>query len=210
MNPSPTSTPMRQVFLTFLSLLGLVAATQGQTIILDDFSGTTGQVMGGSSWNTNATLADGLLTVDGTAKDDNGWAWNGSAIDATGMTYIQITAQRDSGHDAGAFFSIQLEDGDLDTKIFSVSTSSFLVGSMSTVEIAIDSWGDVNFDEIQGWSIGGGAEPALLSFHMTFNTLALSATSSAIPEPATYAAWSGLLGLVAVAAFRIRSRRRQA
>lgn len=198
---------MRQVILTLLSLFGLAAASQGQTIVLDDFSGTTGQVVASSSWNNNITLSNGTLTVAGTAKDDNGWAWMGSAINATGMNYVLITAQRDAGHDAATSFAIQFEDSSLKTKVFSINTSFFQVGTLSTVAINIGNWGIINPAQITGWSIGGGSEPGSLAYRMTFDNLALSDSLPAIPEPATSAAILGLFGLGCAVVVRLRTRR---
>jgi hypothetical protein len=57
---------------------------------------------------------------------------------------------------------------------------------------------------ITGWSLGGGGL-GTENFRMTFDTLAF--TTSAIPEPSTYAALLGLTAL-ALAALRRKTRSR--
>jgi hypothetical protein len=184
----------------------LTASIAGaQTIVLDNFN--TGTVAGGtksgSSWVGQTTLNGTALVVGGTAANDNGWEDTGLTLDLSAMNYIFVTGQRDAGHDAGNSFVIEFLDGSLNAQQFTVSTSSFLVGSMSTVQITISGWGAVNPADITDWSFGGGtAPPGSLPFRMTFDNLSVSA--SPIPEPSTYAAMVGALAL-GLAVWRRRS-----
>lgn len=185
-----------------LFLAGALAAS-GQTILLDDFNTGTvsGATIGGTSWLSQTTQNATTLTVGGTAKDDNGWGDTFSALNLSAMTTINITAQRDAGNVAPTF-SVQFLDSGLQSQTFTVSTASFLVGSMSTVTINIGGWGSVNPTDITEWNIGGGGV-GTNAFRMTLDNLSVSA----VPEPSTYAALAGLIGLGA-AMLRRRSTRR--
>jgi len=163
-------------------------------IALDDFSDAVGAgILSGTSWANlgNVVLNGTTITVGNTALNDNGWGLENTLIDAHLMQSITIVAQRDSGN-ASQFFVIAFEDGGSDAAIFSIPTSSFTTGAMTTVEIPILSWGNVNPAAITGWTIGGGTG-GVVPFRMTLDDLSMS--SSAIPEPATYAALGGVLVL---------------
>ena len=207
MKPELTSS-MRAVLSSLFICLGLAASAQGQTILLDDFSGTMGGVKPSSTWEGNVTLSNGTLSTIGTAKDDNGWRWIGPSFDATGMNYILVTAKLDAGHNSSTFFTVQFNDSSFNTLVFSVSTASFL-SDLSTVHIALNGWdgpGGFNHTQITGWSIGGGS-PGSVAYRMTFDNLELSDSLPAIPEPATSAAILGLFGLGCAVVVRLRARR---
>ncbi len=179
-------------------------------VLLSSFDGGVGagQVLGGTSWAGNVTQHPQSIAVGGTASDDNGWGARNVALDASGMNYLTVTAQRDAGNQAPTLF-FQFEDRSLRTKVFSVTTSSFAVGSFTTVQIPLGAWTlDFGPNEITGWSIGGGSV-GTVPFRMSFDTVSFSVT--AIPEPATYGVSVAVLGLAtAVARRRWRVRRRSA
>ena len=117
------------------------------------------------------------------------------------MTYLNITAQRDAGHAAPTLF-IQFEDLSLRTKVISVSTSQFAVGTLTLVQVPLTGWTiDFGPSQLASWSLGGG-NVGTTDFRMTFDALALTAT--AIPEPAGAAAGAAALAL----AFAVWRRRR--
>ncbi len=163
------------------TLLGcFVSATLAgaQTLVLDTFNAgaATGSVRAGSTWAGNVSSSGGTITVGGTARDDNGWGATGQSINATGMNFLAVTAQRDAGHVASTF-TIQFEDRNLNTQVFSVAASAFPAGALTQVQIPLSGW-SAGFDRAQivGWSIGGGGIGST-AFRMTFDHLALTGTS---------------------------------
>ncbi len=182
--------------------LGASLALPAQVIVLDNFSGGgSTAVISGTTWaNANNVLFNGTtMTVGNTALNDNGWGTASATIDASAMTFITVVAQLDPGNLA-PFFVIGFEDGGPDAAVFSVSTFSFTSGAMTTVQIPISSWGNVNPAAITGWTIGGGTG-GVVAFRMTLDNLSLG--TSAIPEPGTYAALAGL-GALGFALWRRR------
>jgi len=179
------------------------------TVVLATFDATVGagSVRTGTSWAGQVTQHASSLAVAGTAADDNGWGATGLSLDATPFTYLNLTAQRDAGNVAPTLFLL-FEDRTLRTKVYSLSTSLFAVGTLTTVQIPLDGW-TINFGtgELTGWSIGGGSV-GTVPFRLTFDELAF--TTSAIPEPRTYAALLGLFAGLAVVwrrrAFALRRR----
>jgi hypothetical protein len=193
--------PLTKYLIAFALLASVVGA---QTIVLDDFN--TGTVSGatkaGTSWFGQVTQNGTTITVGGTAMNDNGWEDTGLSLDLSAMNFIYVTAQRDSGHNVATNLVVELIDSSLGAQQFTVSTSSFLVGTLTQVEIAIGSW-TIDPSQITDWTIGGGTpSPGTLAFRMSFDNLQVSAT--AIPEPSTYAAMAGALAL-GLAAWRRRS-----
>lgn len=198
----------------FVSLTVLAASASAQ-IVLDTFnSGATGSVTlpppptppdpwgvrAGTSWVGNITQNSTTITIGGTAKDDNGWGVTGLNLNATGLTNLFVTAQLEAGN-AATSFTIQFEDAALSTQVFSVSSTAFTVGSMTTVNIPV-AFNLRAFDaaHISGWNIGGGST-GILAFNFTFDNLLLS-----VPEPSTYALLALGLGVVLVPVLRRRRR----
>lgn len=186
-----------------LLFLSLVAGAQAQ-IVLDNFnSGTaTGAVISSpaTSWVGQVTQNATTITVGGTANDDNGWGTTSVNVNATGLSFVTFTAQRESGNVASSL-TIQFEDISLNTQIYSFSTSSFNIGSLSTVSVALAWTGGFDPTQITGWNIGGGAaSPGSSAFRMSFDNLSFTA----VPEPSTYAVIFGGLAL-GFAAWRRRS-----
>lgn len=99
-------------------------------------------------------------------------------------------------------FEIQLFDGENLNYTYSGNWSSFGTGSQQTVPLSLTSTWPVTFNltTVQGFAMNLGGSGSTLN--VTFDNL------SAIPEPSTYAALTGLAAL-GLAAYR-RSRRRQA
>ena len=201
---------LKKTILLLSFSLVLICTEAGAQIVLDDF--TTGVQTGegaaltGSSWvgagqvTQNATT----ITVGGTAHADNGWGVrNLTSFNASAMQSITITGQLDSGHLAPSF-NVQFFDVASGSQAFSISSSAFVTGSMSTVTISIGSWSGIDPTQLNGWTIGGGDTvtngPA---FRMTLDQLTLSPT--AVPEPGTTAALAGVL-VLGFAVWRRRPR----
>jgi hypothetical protein len=176
------------------------------TLLLSSFNGApgSGATLTGSSWVGQVTQNPGTITVAGTAVDDNGWGARGLSLDTSAMTYLAITAQRDTGNQAPTLF-FQFEDQSIRTRVLSLSTSLFAIGTPTTVHVALPSWTiDFGSNALSGWSLGGGgvsSSDTTIAFRMTFDQIAFT---SAIPEPATYAV---LFGLIALGLVGYRRRR---
>ena len=158
--------------------LRLATAAEIAPIVLDPFNGSAaaGAPIAGSSWAGQVTRNATSITIGGTAQDDNGWEAQNLNLNASGMTAIAITAQREAGH-AATNVTIEFQDRNLNTAVFSVRASAFPLGTPATVTIPIGSWG-VAFDatHVSGWSIGGGAPPpGSAAFRMTLEHLELTA-----------------------------------
>lgn len=167
-------------------------------------SGATdgGSVRNGTSWSGNLTQAPTTLTVGGNARDENGWGATGLTLDASAMNYLFVSARRDPGNAASTLF-VQFEDIYLRTYVVSVSTSLFSTTALTPVTVPLAAWTvDFGPSQITGWSLGGGGL-GTENFRMTFDTLGF--TTSAIPEPSTYAT---LLGTAALALVALRRKTR--
>lgn len=173
--------------------------------VLSSFAPTDpGAVRAGTSWVGQVTQNASSLTVAGSAADDNGWGASGLSLNAASYTYLIITAQRDAGNGTPTLF-LQFEDRSSRTKVFSVSTSLFAVGSPTAVQIPLSGWTiDFGSNDIFAWSIGGGSV-GTVPLRMTFDEVAFSV--SAIPEPAASAAILAAVGLAAAAIHRRRRSR---
>lgn len=192
-----------KILTKFVIAFALLASVAGaQVIVLDDFNTGTvsGQTKASTSWVGQVTQNSTTITIGGSAQNDNGWEDTGLSLNLSAMNFIYITGQRDSGHNSATNFVVEFIDSSLAAQQFTISSASFLVGSMSTVEIAIGSW-TIDSTQITDWTIGGGTTPTL-AFRMTLDNLKVSA--SAIPEPSTYAAMAGALAL-GLAVWRRRS-----
>ena len=147
------------------------------------------------SWVGQVTQNATTITIAGTAHDDNGWGVFNLVplFDASAMQSISITGQLDMGHTAGSF-NVQFFDDNFGSQAFSISSSAFITGSLTTVNIPLGSWLTADPTRLNAWTIGGGNfvmnGP---DFRMTLDQLAL--TASAIPEPAVTAALAGILVL---------------
>lgn len=187
-----------------VAALGQILPASSGSLVLSSFDNTagSGSVRADSSWVGNVTQNATSITVAGTAVDDNGWRATQLSLDATGMNFLTLTAQRDAGNLSPTLF-VQFEDRSSRTKVFSVSTSLFAVGTPTTVQLPLTGWTiDFGANDISTWSIGGGSV-GTVAFRMTLDELTLSA--SAIPEPATVALLSGC-AIFAVALVRRRLR----
>jgi hypothetical protein len=178
-----------------LAFLRLPAEAQ---IVLDDFSTGAqpreGAALEGSSWFGQVTQKLTTITVAGTAHDDNGWGVLNllPVFDATGLQ-ITIIGQRDAGNTAGSF-NIQFFDTSLGAQAFSIPSTAFAVGNLTTVTISFGTWVSADPTQLNGWTIGGGSTVTNgADFRMTFDQLAL--TTSAIPEPGAVAALAGIFAL---------------
>jgi len=176
--------PFRFLFLAgALATGGLSLATAQTVIVIDSFNApasatpTSGAVVAGRTWVGAVTQNAGSITVGSPARDDNGYGSTALAVNATGTAYVRITAQRDTGN-VNPNLVVQFEDSALtpDAGIFSVPTSAFRVGALTTVQIPISSWGTgFDFSDITGYSIGGGAA-GTTAFRMTIEHLELGST----------------------------------
>ena len=127
-------------------------------LVLDPFTSgaTTGSVVAGTSWVGNITQNAGSITVGGTATNVNGWGASGLALNTTGLGFLTITAQRDAGN-AASSLALQLVDAQLNTRVVSVNTAAFTVGTPTTIQVQLPAAsGGFNPAQVTGWSLGGG------------------------------------------------------
>jgi hypothetical protein len=184
------------LFLSFS--LTLLCTKTGAQIVLDDFTAGTqigeGAAIAGSSWVDQVTQNATTITIAGTAHGDNGWGvFNLTPFDASAMHSIAVTGQLDAGN-AALTFNVQFFDNNYGAQAFSIDSSAFLTGSLTTVSIPIGSWSGIDPTHLDGWTIGGGDFVTNgPDFRMTLDQLALS--PSAVPEPGTSAALAGLAAL---------------
>ena len=180
--------------ISLLTLALLPIISNASTLLIDDFGGRFGLADSLTSW-TGLTPSGGLLTTTSSTKDDNGWTQTGLALNLTPYSFLAITASVDTVNNVATNLAFTVEDGNtLNAKTFTVSMSSFS-SSMSTVYVPI-SWVGFDATNIDMWNLGGGQPaPGANAFRMTFDNIAF--TTSAVPEPATYAALFGVsvLGL---------------
>lgn len=190
---------MKKLLLVFTFLSALIGSRAGAQIVLDDFTTGTqtgeGSAVAGGSWVGQVTQNATTITVAGTAHDDNGWGVTNlvSVLDLSLMNTVRITAQLDAGNTATSF-NIQFFDTGLGGQAFSISSSAFVTGVMTTVNIPVTWLSGIDPTQINGWTIGGGNSITTgPDFRMTIDQVAL--TTSAVPEPSTYAAIVGALAL---------------
>lgn len=179
----PVKSVLRQLRWFLLAALLPLGSTWAQTLVVETFNAGTaiGRVVSGSTWDGNVTQNAGSITVGGGALDENGWVASSVHFDATGMNYLTITAQRDAGNLAPSF-TVQFEDPNLNTTVFSVPTSQFAVGELTVVNLAISGWSaGFDFTQISGWNVGGGS-PGIATFHFTIDEILLQAGIVAAPE----------------------------
>ena len=195
---SPAATPAVALTLPPSSLDEplIFQAFTAPSLLLTSFAPTDpGATRTGTTWVGQVTQNATTLTVAGTAADDNGWGASGLSLNAASYTSLTLTAQRDAGNATPTLF-LQFEDRSSRTKIISVSSSLFALGTPTTVQVPLSGWTiDFGPSDIAAWSIGGGSV-GTVAFRMTFDEISFG--TSAIPEPSTYAVLFGLfaLGLV--------------
>jgi hypothetical protein len=178
------------------AFIALGSTAWSQTLLLDDFGSgtTTGQVIPSSSWFNQLTQTSTSLIVGGTALSDSGWqAINLTLPDLSGYHYLALSAQLSATNAALNIF-VTFDGGLNGVQTFAFPASSFSVSSMTTVYVPVV-WTIIP-TTVEAWNIGGGYTPpgtGSPAFQMTFDNLAL--TTSAVPEPGTYAALTGLIVL---------------
>ncbi len=176
---SSTFSPLRILALS-LAWVFAVTAARGQIVVLDTFdAGTaTGRVdtsLNGTTWVGNVVQNATSITVGGGAMDSSGWLGNGLTLNLTGANFLTITAQRNTGHTAPVV-SIQFDDTNLGTQIFTIPASLFSTTALTTVTVPISFTSGFDAANITSWHLGGGTTGST-AFRMTFSTFTASATS---------------------------------
>lgn len=172
------------------------AKVSAASLLLSDFTSTSGAVISGS-WVGQTSLSAGVLTVSGSAKDEIGYTVSAS-INASTYNYLEIIARTESGNASN--FSVRFEDSNLNEYVVTALSSS-LSSSLSTIYVPLN-WTAANtangFDStsITAWGFGGSG---LGTVAFAYSVDKLSLTTSAVPEPATYAALFGVASLGFVA-----------
>jgi hypothetical protein len=139
-----------------------------------------------------------ITSVGGGNPTENGYFQvdtSSSPLNLTSQPNIRLNARFDAGN-ADTTITIAFADGDLNEAfaVFSGFTSSF-----SAVEVARNSFsGSVSWNDIQSWTISGGAPAGSAAVRWSVDNLA------AVPEPSTYA----LMALGGLVLFFIARRRK--
>jgi hypothetical protein len=125
------------------------------------------------------------------------------------MNFIAITGQIDVGNSSPSFV-VEFDDVNLNSAVFHTSMSNFQIGVMSTVNIAIGSWGNgFDYTNIVSWSIGGGSI-GTIPFRMTLDNLELSSTALSQPSTGSAVPDNGnVLSLIAATASSLALLRRR-
>ena len=178
------------------SALGLSAAT----LTFSDFSNFAPGYFAGS-WDENTfqsgpeTFAVGNFGA-GSAVNNGSFGVFIGTIDLTGYTQVTLTGFASAGSTANAteFLNFFVMDENLNTAIAQYTLTSFGTGSVPTaVSLLIDLSG-IDPTKVTDWGFGttiSGAD----AFAFTFTKVEVS--TSAIPEPSTYAALFGAAALTA-------------
>ncbi len=199
--PDPTDTALPLPPSSTDSSIWSVLSTPSVFVLTSFAASDPGAVRADSSWVGQVTQNTSSITVAGTAADDNGWGATGLALNAATFTSLSITAQRNVGNETPTLF-LQFEDRNSLTKVYSINTSLFAFGTLTTVQIPLTGWTvDFGPSDIAAWNIGGGSV-GTIPFRMSFDEISFG--TSAIPEPSTYAA---LLGALALLGATLRRRR---
>jgi hypothetical protein len=196
---------------SFLAILLIATCLRGQ-VTLFDFSATTGSntffygtwqatgLAGDPAPNASFTQGSGVYNILGTAKDDTNsileYFYTPTPANITGnSTFLSMTFETLNTNTASSF-TVTLFDTNAKS-----AYATFLLGSYTgvytTQSSALTAQGGFLFNSIDSFQISGNQVGGTATLNVSFDNL--SATS-AVPEPATYAAIFGLFafGMVAL------------
>jgi hypothetical protein len=183
------------------SAFGLSAAT----ITISDFSAFTPTVFGGT-WDEDSSLSGATTfavgNFSGTQPTFGNFEVTFAAVDWTGYQYVTLTGFAAAGLDANlmeglAFYFTDASDHTSSTPF---TLTDFGAGPSSIASTAMIDATGVDLTQVVNWGIGTNF--SFDAFAFTFDNLSLSTT--AIPEPSTYATLCGAFGLVGALALRRR------
>lgn len=192
---------------TKLKLLGLALAASlninAASILVTDFGTNfdTDYVNGfgdfvGASTGANGTTTFGTGNTDGMTLV----ATSFSVVDITGYTQISVTAQVNASNASGFTFLVYSGPTDFASADF---LASDFTGSLTTVTKTLAFSSGFDASTFIYYGINGGTPSGTSNFRYTFDSASVSTT--AIPEPSTFAALSGIAVLGFVAYRRRRS-----
>jgi hypothetical protein len=182
---------------TFAALSLLITA---KATTLSDFN--NGDLTGifSNTWSGSLTQNGTFATISGPATDFGDYkSPTFTAIDITGQTNVTVRAKLEAGNTSTGF-TVNLISGP-GSAVASAYFDATLFNStnFTTASITWVNGGIFNSSNLRAWQITGGSPTSTTNFRISYDNL----STSAIPEPATYAALFGLGGL-GLAAFRRR------
>ncbi len=191
--------------LTLIVVLALASTASAQSHVVSEFDSLpTGEnFFAGGSWGQpdQFALSNGVLSitaVSGGNPDDSGYfAYAGiSPVDASQFLYVNVGAQIGAGNASSGFivnFFDSQGSGAL-TATFSAADFNSATFTVAPAQLSAHPEGGIVSD-ITSFGIAGVGTS--VAFRFSFDSIALS--SSAIPEPSTYAALLALAALGFVA-----------
>jgi hypothetical protein len=192
---------------TKLKLIGLALAASlninAATILVTDF-GTNfdAEYANGFGEFTGVSTGASGTTTFGTGNNDGMTltAALASPLDMSGYTNISVTAQVDASNASGFTFLFYSAPTEFAAADF---LASDFTGSLTTVTKALVLTSGFDPAQVAYYGFNGGTPGGTANFRYTFDRVSVSTT--AIPEPSTYAALSGIAVLGFVAYRRRRS-----
>jgi hypothetical protein len=192
-----------------LLILGasLALAAHATTLTLSDFESFTPSYYGLSgSWSANTALSGptSFTIADfgtGTPKNDGSFAVIlGSTQNFSAYQFVNLAGSAFTGN-ATTSIAFSVEDLDGNSGLATFDLANFVSGSGTASLDGLFSMVDAT--HIVSWGITTENQNGASNFAFTFDQVSLSSTS-AIPEPSTYAALAGGLGLVCAIVIRRR------
>lgn len=198
---------MKKLLILFTGLL-LALPMHAAVLNLSDFSAFTPTYFGFTgSWSVDtAQSGPTSFTVAnfgaGQPKNDGSFtSWLASTQDFSSYSYVNLSGSAFAGNTTTSlgFF---VEDADGNSGLATFSTADFASG-FSSVSLA-GLYSVIDPSHIVNWGFSTENQDGSKNFAFTFDQVSLSTT--AIPEPSTYAAMAGGLSLFAAMVARRRRR----
>lgn len=170
------------------------ALTGHAQLTIDDFTSAPAGYPS-TGWTSAISTSGGLFTVGTGALDDGTFQYApnlGGAFNASSQTFdVTVTARIDAGNTATGFVVVFFDAGGTGTRSAAFSSTLF-TSTLTTQTLTLGSYGGGDAAAITLYGIAGiGAGDK--DFRFTFDSITVSPT--AVPEPATYAMFAGVLTL---------------
>lgn len=186
----------------------LTVSANAATLTLSDFSDFTPTYYGLSgSWSAQtATSAPTTFSIENTGsstpRNDGSFTVDlGGSQDWSAYQFVNLNGVAGADNATGQF-SFFVEDSSGSSTVVTFNIADFVSGSSSLSLTNL--FAGVDASQIVNWGFSTENQAGNKDFAFTFDNLTLSTT--AVPEPSTYALWTAGLGLAAAGVLR-RQRR---